>query len=82
MALEKEVERLKLELNQEKSFSYRMKDRFQRYNRIAKHLAGRELAHVQRMDIEGQLWRVSKTPTTVRPELSFTCLKHIWRDAC
>ena len=59
MALEKEVERLKLELNREKSFSYRMQDQFQRYQRIAKHLAGRELAHVQRMDIKGQLWRVS-----------------------
>ena len=59
MALEKEVERLKLELNREKSFSYRMQDQFQRYQRIAKHLAGRELAHVQRMDIKRQLWRVS-----------------------
>ena len=58
-AVEKEVGRLKLELNGEKSFSYRMQDQFQRYHRIAKHLAGRELAHVQRMEIKGQLWRVS-----------------------
>jgi hypothetical protein len=32
---------------------------FQRYLRIAIHLAGQELAHAQRMDMKGQLWRVS-----------------------
>ena len=32
---------------------------FQRYHRIVQHLTGREIAHIQRMDVKGQLWRVS-----------------------
>jgi len=47
-----------------KKLSYSMKDGFQRYLRIAKHLAGQELAHAQRMDMKGQLWRISKSRCT------------------
>ena len=57
--LEEEVKQLKRELNAEKNFSSTMKDGFQCYLRITKHLVGREMAHVQRMDMNRQLWRVS-----------------------
>ena len=63
-----EVKRLKGELNAEKSFSSKMNACFQRYHRIVQHLTGREMAHIQRMDVKGQL----PFPTTVRPESSFT----------
>ena len=57
--LEHEVKRLKRVLNAEKSFSSKMNAGFQRYHRIVQHLTGREMAHIQRMDVKGQLWRVS-----------------------
>ena len=58
--LEKEVQRLKCELNREIGFSDTMKEGYQRYLRIARHLTGREMGHVQSMDRKGQLWRVSE----------------------
>ena len=57
--LEHEVKRLKRVLNAEKSFSSKMNAGFQRYHRIVQHLTGREMAHIQTMDVKGQLWRVS-----------------------
>ena len=75
--LEKEVERLKCELNREKGFSDTMKEGYQRYLRITRHLTGREMGHVQSMDRKGQLWRVSDHCKT-RIEF-YLSLKHMVR---
>ena len=59
MELEEQVKRLNLQLQREKSLFYKMQDRFERHSRIAEHLAGREITHVERLDRKGQLWRFS-----------------------
>jgi hypothetical protein len=56
---QQEVNQLQGQLYTEKNFSDIMKEGYTRYLRITKHLVGREMAHIQRMDMKRQLWRVS-----------------------